>query len=65
MLVYVQYWHHAFTHEMPATIRNIVDDTMNCEDIAINFLVAATTGQPPIKVWFTFCHTNSFAGRGD
>ncbi len=47
---YHKYWHYAYTHEMPKEIREIVDDKMNCEDIALNFLVAATTGQPPIKV---------------
>lgn len=45
-----QYWHYAFTHVMPLEIREIVDSTMNCEDIAMNFLVAATTGYPPVKV---------------
>ena len=35
---------------MPAHIRNWVDSHMNCEDIAMNFLVANYTGKAPIKV---------------
>jgi len=35
---------------MPAEIRNYVDGRMNCEDIAMNFLIANRTGKPPIKV---------------
>lgn len=35
---------------MPQQIREKVDEYMNCEDIAMNFLVAHMTRQPPIKV---------------
>ena len=35
---------------MPGNIKSWVDDHMNCEDIALNFLIANTTGKPPIKV---------------
>ena len=35
---------------MPQTIRDMVDEYMNCEDIAMNFLVAHVTGRPPVKV---------------
>jgi len=35
---------------MDAAIRNMVDTFMNCEDIAMNFLVAHITRKPPIKV---------------
>ena len=35
---------------MPAAIREKVDEYMNCEDIAMNFLVSHTTRKPPIKV---------------
>ena len=31
-------------------IKTWVDDHMNCEDIAMNFLMANYTGKPPIKV---------------
>ena len=35
---------------MPGNIKSWVDEHMNCEDIAFNFLIANTTGKPPIKV---------------
>lgn len=35
---------------MPQEIRQIVDNYMNCEDIAMNFLVSHLTRKPPIKV---------------
>lgn len=35
---------------MPASIRDWVDEHLNCEDIAMNFLVANATGRAPIKV---------------
>lgn len=35
---------------MPAAIRRWVDERMNCEDIAMNFLVSNVTGKAPIKV---------------
>ncbi|CAG9135746.1 unnamed protein product [Plutella xylostella] len=43
-------WSWYYTYKMPAEIRTWVDDHFNCEDIAINFLVANVTRQPPIKV---------------
>lgn len=39
-----------YTNAMPGDIKQWVDDHMNCEDIAMNFLVANTTRKPPIKV---------------
>lgn len=47
---FLQYYLHAYTYEMPAEIREIVDTEMNCEDIAMNFLVSDVTRKPPIKV---------------
>lgn len=35
---------------MPGDIKNWVDAHMNCEDIAMNFLVANVTGKSVIKV---------------
>lgn len=35
---------------MPGDIKEWVDYHMNCEDIAMNFLVANVTGKAPIKV---------------
>ncbi|KAH7712565.1 RIB-2 protein [Aphelenchoides avenae] len=40
---------HAYTYEMPAAIREHVDEVMNCEDIAMNFLVANMTGSAMIR----------------
>ena len=35
---------------MPQSIRQWVDVHMNCEDIAMNFLIANYSGLPPMKV---------------
>ena len=40
---------HAYTYGLPKIIHQKVDELMNCEDIAMNFLVAYLTRQPPIK----------------
>nr|CAB3244016.1 exostosin-like 3 [Phallusia mammillata] len=45
-----KYYMYLYTHWMPSAIREIVDEYMNCEDIAINFLVSHITRQPPVKV---------------
>ncbi|XP_060660677.1 exostosin-2 [Drosophila nasuta] len=45
-----KYWSHMYTYAMPGDIKHWVDDHMNCEDIAMNFLVANITNNPPIKV---------------
>ena len=45
-----QYWSYAYTNSMPGDIKEWVDEHMNCEDIAMNFLVANFTKKPPIKV---------------
>ena len=39
-----------YSYVMPQAIRDKVDDYTNCEDIAMNFLVAHLTRKPPIKV---------------
>ncbi|URE45510.1 Glycosyl transferase family 64 domain [Musa troglodytarum] len=39
-----------YTNHMPASIRHYVTKYRNCEDIAMSFLVANTTGAPPIWV---------------
>lgn len=44
---------------MPSYIRDWVDKHMNCEDIAMNFMVANYTGKAPIKVM------NSRSDQGD
>ncbi|XP_050306696.1 exostosin-2 isoform X1 [Anthonomus grandis grandis] len=45
-----KYWSYLYTYKLPEYIRAWVDNNMNCEDIAMNFLVANVTNKPPIKV---------------
>jgi alpha-1,4-N-acetylglucosaminyltransferase EXTL3 len=45
-----KYYMYLYTNWMPAYIRELVDEFMNCEDIAMNFLVSHLTKKPPIKV---------------
>lgn len=47
---YHKYWNHLYTVSMPSEIRNWVDERMNCEDIAMNFLISNVTNKAPIKV---------------
>eukprot|EP00118_Oscarella_pearsei_P012672 m.95309 g.95309 ORF g.95309 m.95309 type:complete len:725 (+) comp36844_c0_seq1:28-2202(+) len=45
-----KFYSHAYSYLMPSSVRDWVDEHMNCEDIAINFLVSSYSRQPPIKV---------------
>lgn len=45
-----KYWTYLYTTAMPGDIKDWVDSHMNCEDIAMNFLVANVTNKAPIKV---------------
>lgn len=45
-----KFYMHEYTHRMPAEIRQTVDELLNCEDIALNFLVSHLTRKPPLKV---------------
>lgn len=47
---YHKYYNYLYTYSMPGEIKEWVDQHMNCEDIAMNFLVANVTGKAPIKV---------------
>lgn len=47
---WLQYYSYLYTYNMPGHIRQWVDDNMNCEDIAMNFLISNVTGKGPIKV---------------
>ena len=40
----------AYSCLMPGEILAFIDANMNCEDIAMNFLVSALHGQPPIHI---------------
>jgi len=53
-----KYYTYLYTYSMPKSIHSIVDKFMNCEDIAMNFLVAHLTRKPPLKVtsrWTFHC----------
>ncbi|CAH8482305.1 unnamed protein product [Heterobilharzia americana] len=45
-----KYYTFAYTWEMSLDIRKMVDSYFNCEDIAMNFLIAHITRKPPLKV---------------
>ncbi|KAK8379154.1 hypothetical protein O3P69_019178 [Scylla paramamosain] len=47
---YHKYWSYVYTTQLPGDIKSWVDTNMNCEDIAMNFLVSNLTGKAPIKV---------------
>jgi hypothetical protein len=47
-----QYYLYIYSYVMPQAIRDKVDEYLNCEDLAMNFLVAHITRKPPIKVQF-------------
>lgn len=48
-LMRFQSYFYAYTYGMSEVIREKVDELMNCEDLAMNFLVAHLIRQPPIK----------------
>lgn len=45
-----KYYTFLYTYMLPQAIRDKVDEFMNCEDIAMNFLVSHITRKPPVKV---------------
>ncbi|CAG0879673.1 unnamed protein product [Darwinula stevensoni] len=47
---YHKYWSFAYWTKLPKEIKEWVDENMNCEDIAMNFLVSHFTHKGPIKV---------------
>ncbi|XP_008063378.1 exostosin-like 1 isoform X1 [Carlito syrichta] len=47
---YHRYYHTLFTHSLPEALRTLADETPNCVDVLMNFLVAAVTKLSPIKV---------------
>ncbi|XP_062320692.1 exostosin-1a-like [Osmerus eperlanus] len=48
--IYHRYYNHLYTHYLPTSLKGMVDQLSNCEDILMNFLVSAVTKLPPIKV---------------
>eukprot|EP00271_Cylindrocystis_brebissonii_P009206 TRINITY_DN23893_c0_g1_i1.p1 TRINITY_DN23893_c0_g1~~TRINITY_DN23893_c0_g1_i1.p1 ORF type:complete len:919 (-),score=79.21 TRINITY_DN23893_c0_g1_i1:91-2847(-) len=49
MLLHTNYLYH-YTCNTPPGVKEFVDKGMNCEDIAMNFLVASQTGAGPLLV---------------
>ena len=47
---YHKYYSYVYTHVMSPSIRDTVDTFMNCEDLAMNFLISHLTRKPPVKV---------------
>ncbi|KAJ6215419.1 hypothetical protein RDWZM_009919 [Blomia tropicalis] len=47
---YHSYYNHLYTYVMQENIRKYVDNIMNCEDLAMNFMVSNITRSAPIKV---------------
>lgn len=45
-----KYYLYMYWNWMPQAIRDMVDEYMNCEDLAMNFLVSHVTRAPPVKV---------------
>lgn len=45
-----KYYMYLYWYWLPQAIRDKVDEYMNCEDIAMNFLVSHITRKPPVKV---------------
>uniref|UniRef100_A0A914WDL6 glucuronosyl-galactosyl-proteoglycan 4-alpha-N-acetylglucosaminyltransferase n=1 Tax=Plectus sambesii TaxID=2011161 RepID=A0A914WDL6_9BILA len=44
-----KFYAYAYSYFMPEAIRAKVDELTNCEDLAMNFLVAHMTRKPPVK----------------
>ena len=40
---------YLYTYWQPQEVRDLVDEYLNCEDIALNFLVSHITRKPPVK----------------
>ena len=54
ILTKAAFLHHDFfnlyTYVMPQSIRDLVDERMNCEDIAMQFLISNHTSLPPLYI---------------
>ena len=47
---YHRYYNVLYAQVLSPSLHQMVDETGNCEDILMNFLVAHVTRRPPIKV---------------
>ena len=50
LLLSRRYYHYLYTSYLPASLKSMVDQMSNCEDILMNFLVSSVAKLPPIKV---------------
>ena len=59
-----KYYTYVYTYAMPQAIRSHVDEHMNCEDIAMNFLISHTIRKPPLLVHSNFRFARVKKGTG-
>lgn len=50
LFIFFRYYNFLYTHYLSHLLHKIVDQSQNCEDILLNFLVSHVTRLPPIKV---------------
>lgn len=49
--LFCRYYNYLYTHLLNSySVKSIVDQMQNCEDILLNFLVSHVTNLPPVKV---------------
>ncbi|XP_076083727.1 exostosin-1b-like [Mytilus galloprovincialis] len=60
--VYHRYYNYLYTNSLSTVFTQIVDQSQNCEDILMNFLVSHVTKQPPIKVTHRKIYKESMLG---
>ncbi|CAL4124151.1 unnamed protein product, partial [Meganyctiphanes norvegica] len=48
--MYHRYWHHVYAFAASPELKTTVEQTNNCHDLLLNFLVAQFTQHPPIKL---------------
>ena len=53
-----RYYNYLYSHAMPEAIRDKVDEYMNCEDLAMNFLISHVTRSPPVKATSRYVSTD-------
>uniref|UniRef100_A0A8D2CKD6 Exostosin-like 1 n=1 Tax=Sciurus vulgaris TaxID=55149 RepID=A0A8D2CKD6_SCIVU len=58
---YHRYYHTLFTHSLPKAMKTLADAAPTCVDVLMNFLVAAATKLPPIKVPYSKPHLGAAA----
>ena len=47
---YHRFYHYYYHHLLDKRIREKIDEYMNCEDVAFNFMISDLTRKPPLKV---------------